>query len=197
MVMVGTYLAGLALIGAALGVWQRVMHLPTPEAFHGYSGSVLAVLVVMVAPIGEEILFRGWLTGRTRALWLLAMAVVAAAMLALVAHHRFEVAASLAFGAAWLAGAIGWFVLRAAAEPPRWFVRWFAWWLRGSVLVFALAHLSNYPQASLALLPMVLPQLWAGLVFAYLRMRFGLGAGILAHAIGNATALALALLAGG
>lgn len=195
MTMVGLYLIGLVVIGAVLVVWQRALHVPAPDAFRGYSGPMLAVVVILAAPIGEEVLFRGWLTGRPRALWLLAMAILAGLLLIAVSLHWHDQAASLGFVTAVLAALVGWLVLRRRADPPRWFVRGFAVWFYVSVAVFGMAHMANFPRLSWTLLPMVLPQLWAGLVFGYLRMRHGLVASILAHACGNTAALAVALLA--
>ena len=194
-IMVGLYLVGLVVIGAFLAVWQRAFHLPAPEAFRGFSAGMLAPIVVVAAPVGEEVLFRGWLTGRPRALWLLAMAVFAALLLIAVTLHWHDQVASFGVLGTVLAALIGWLVLRKRIEAPRWFARRFAVWFYLSVAVFALLHLSNYPRLSWALVPMVAPQLWAGLVFGYVRMRQGLLASILAHAIGNAAALAVALLA--
>lgn len=195
-IMLGTYLAGLVFIGAGLTIWQRTFHLPAPEAFKGFAAPVLAAIVVLAAPLGEETLFRGWLTGRPRALWLLAMALVAAALLGAVAVHWHDLAASIGVILIAIVTPIGWFLLRRRFDAPQWFARRFGAWFYLSVAVFGLMHLTNYPRWSWALVPMVLPQVWAGLVFGYLRMRNGLWAGILAHAAGNAAALATALLAG-
>lgn len=195
-IMVGTYLAGLVVLGAMLLGWQRALHLPAPEAFRGFSAPMLAAAVVLAAPIGEEVAFRGWLTGRPRALWLLAMALVGGALLVAVSAHWHDQAAALGFVGTVLAALIGWLVLRRRAGPPRWFARHFGLWFYLSVAVFGLSHLANYPRLSWALVPMVLPQIWAGLVFGYLRMRHGLIASILAHATGNAVALTFALLSG-
>ena len=193
-VMLGLYLCGLVVIGGALSVWQRAMHVPSPTAFAGFSGPALALFVVLAAPIGEESLFRGWLTGRPRALWLLAMAIVATLALVAVQAHWHDTAASLGFIATVVAALIGWVALFRRADPPRWFVRRFGVWFYLSVAVFALSHMANYPRLSWTLVPMVLPQMWAGLVFGYLRMRHGLIASILAHACGNAAALSVALM---
>ncbi len=62
---------------------------------------------------------------------------------------------------------------------------------------FALAHLSNYPRASLLAVPLVLPQLWAALVLGFVRQRLGLVPAMLSHALANGCSLGLALLAGG
>ena len=193
-VMVGVYLAGLAVIGGLLSVWHHAFHLPAAEAFGGFPPALLALIVVIVAPLAEEVLFRGWLTGRPRALWLVAMALTAAALLLAVELHWHDQAASLGVIATAIAALAGWWVLRKRVEPPRWFARRFGLWFYLSVAVFGVLHLSNYPRLTWALVPMVAPQLWAGLVFGYLRMRRGLVASILAHSVGNAAALAAALL---
>jgi membrane protease YdiL (CAAX protease family) len=41
---------------------------------------------------------------------------------------------------------------------------------------------------------MVLPQLWAGLVFGFIRMRISLPAAMMAHALGNLAAVTVAFL---
>lgn len=193
--MAGLYLAGLVLIGGFLAVWQRAFALPAPEAFGKFPPLLLVPIVAVGAPIIEECVFRGWLTGRPRALWLLGCALVIGAMLGAVTLKWHDQIAALGAVAVMLAAAVGWFVLRKRTEPPGWFVRGFRVWFWLSVVGFSLAHLSNYPRITLALVPMVLPQFWAGLVFAHVRLRHGLAGSMLVHAIGNATALAVALLA--
>ncbi len=196
-IMVALYCAGLAVIGPLIAVWGRAFHLSAAASFSGFSPLVLVPAVVLVFPLLEEALFRGWLTGRPRALWLLAMAVLGAALLGAVSLHWQETAASLGAVATVPAALAGWFVLRRRTDPPRWFAAAFGAWFYLSVLVFGLMHMANYHSASLIVLPMVLPQLWAGLVFGYLRMRHGLIASALAHAAGNAATLAAALHIGG
>ena len=194
-IMLGTYLAGLVVIGVALALWQRAFHLPAPEAFGGYRLPALVAISVLAAPPGEEALFRGWLTGRLRALWLLALALVAVALLAAITVKWHEIAAVFGLLALVIAAPVGWYRLR-RLDTPGWFARGFGVWFHLSAVVFGLMHLTNYPRLSWALVPMVLPQIWAGLVFGYLRMRSGLRGAILAHAVGNAATLAAALLAG-
>ncbi len=194
--MTGLYLAGLLLLGAGLAVWQHALHLPGPDAFRAFPDKALVPLVILAAPLGEEAFFRGWLTGRPRALWLFGTALAASLLLGLVMRHIHEQIASLAFLGALVVGGAGWFVLRRRIAVPAWFAGGFPVWFYLSAVGFGLVHLSNYPTLSWALVPMILPQLWAGLVFGYLRMRLGLPASMLAHMTGNAAALAAALLGG-
>jgi membrane protease YdiL (CAAX protease family) len=191
-IMTGAYLAGLVVIGIGVTLWQRAFHVPAPEAFGGYSARMLLVISVLIAPPCEEALFRGWLTGRPRALWLLLMAIAAAALLAAAAFKWHEIAVVFGLLALVIAAPVGWYRLR-RLDTPAWFARRFGLWFYLSAIGFGLMHLSNYPRLSWALVPMVLPQVWAGMVFGYLRMRGGLWAGILAHGAGNAATLALAL----
>lgn len=198
LVLLGFHLAVLLLVlSPLLKVWQTAMGLPAPEAFGAVSKGWLVPLVVLVAPVLEEFAFRGWLTGRPGALWLLGCGLVMGGLLAMVGLHVAEVAASFGFIAMVLAALGGWWRLRHRAEPPAWFVAAFPALFYLSIAAFGLSHLSNYPQVSLALLPMVLPQLWTGLLLSFVRMRIGLVAAMLIHAAANGTAISLALLSGG
>jgi len=183
----------LCVLAPLLQLWQSAMSLPAPEAFGNVPKGSLVPLVVLVAPIGEELAFRGWLTGRVRALWLVGCAFVTAAFLAMVNFHVAEVPASFGVLAMGLVAPAGWWLLRRRGVP-RWFETAFPALFATSVVIFGLSHLSNYPQISWALLPMVLPQIWAGLVLSYTRMRMGLPASMLIHAASNGAAISLALL---
>jgi membrane protease YdiL (CAAX protease family) len=195
-VMLGAYLAGLAVLALALGLWQHAAHVPGPTAFSGHSARGLALVVLLLAPVGEEVLFRGWLTGRPRALWLVAVALIGCALMAAVMLHWHDMVAGVAVVACVPLALAGWWRLRHRTETPAAFARCFGPVFVLSALVFGLLHLTNYPALGWAFVPMVLPQIWAGFVFGYLRMRHGLGASILAHVCGNAVALATALIAG-
>jgi membrane protease YdiL (CAAX protease family) len=158
----------------------------------------LLALIVVGAPIAEEIVFRGFLSGRP--------------------GHLGAIAALLAAGiASWVAGqsvhsALGPFLLvglpvigLAAAglsiwlgrKRPAlgWFARHFRWFYYGSAIAFAAAHLSNFvgaaPAALLALL--VVPQFVVGFLLGYARVTWGLWASMLLHICHNALFIALAL----
>ncbi len=183
----------LGVLSPLLGLWQTTMGLPAPEAFAAVSKGWLVPLVVVIAPLGEEIVFRGWLTGRVRAMWLLGCAVVAGVLLAMVNYHVAEIPAALGVVGMGLIAPGGWWWLRRRGVPG-WFEASFPVLFALSILIFGLSHLTNYPHFSWALVPMVLPQLWAGLVLSYTRMRIGLPASMLIHAVSNGAAISLALV---
>lgn len=181
----------MAVLMPLLALWQKAWGLSGPDAFEGVSKAWLPLLVVLVAPVLEEITFRGWLTGRPRALWLVAVLVAASAGIMAVQPDPYPTVGFF-FGAL-LAAPIGWFVLRKRATPQLWRGRWFAAPFYAGAALFGVLHVMNYPHPGLLVLPMVLPQLWAAFTLGYIRMRIGLPASILAHATSNALALGLAL----
>jgi membrane protease YdiL (CAAX protease family) len=184
------------LFGVALPfikVWQHAFGLPTPEAFSGFPEAWLAPAVILLAPLAEELLFRGWQSGRAAALWLLGCALAGFGTLVLVTIPGLAIPAALLFLAIAVITPIGWWKLRRRTRPMAWFARGFPAIFYLAAAVFALVHLANYPQASLLAAPLVVPQLWAALVLGHIRQRIGLVAGILSHAIANASSLALAM----
>lgn len=185
------HLAVMALLMPLLSLWQHMWALSGPDAFGQVPQAWLPFLVILIAPVLEECTFRGWLTGRPRALWLMGVLAMAIAGIAAVQPAPLPTV-GLFFGAL-LAAPIGWLVLRKRATPQVWRGRWFAAPFHAGALLFALMHVMNYPSVSLVLLPMVLPQLWAAFTLGYIRMRVGLPASILAHATSNALALGLAM----
>jgi len=178
-----------------LGAWQKAFDLPAPDAFGGMQKQMLVPIVVLIAPVLEELLFRGWQNGRAAALWLLgcALVIVALAVTGTAALNPLLAAGVLL--AALLAAPLGWFLLRGRA-PMGWFAAGFPAIFYLVAVGFALVHLSNYSNVSLLAVPLVLPQLWAALVLGYMRQRLGLVPAMLAHAFANSCSLGLALLGG-
>ncbi|MCW1401297.1 CPBP family intramembrane metalloprotease [Novosphingobium sp. MW5] len=184
-------IVGLIVLLVVLTIYMKVTGLPGPDAFDQVPREWLVPLVVLAAPLIEEAVFRGWLAGRPRAMVLLAgLAVLALAATMLPEGSVLKMAL---VGAALLAMPVGWVLLR-KRPAPGWFVSAFPllFWL--TALVFGLVHLSNYPSPGILALPLVLPQVWAGLVFGYTRMRLGLAASMLAHAGANLLAIAPTML---
>jgi len=185
--IVGMLLVILPLIAA----WQKHFALPTPDAFGKLPSAWLLPLTVLIAPVLEEVIFRGWQTGRPRALWLLGCfaAFVALTMNAKALAPLVLAGALLALVAATLAG---WLWLRKRREAAAYRAAYpGVFWL--VAVVFAGMHLMNYPTASALSLPMVLPQFWAALLLGFTRQRIGLPASILQHALANAASMALAM----
>jgi hypothetical protein len=181
----------LVVLGPLIGLWQRGMGLPGADAFGKVSPTLLLPTVVILAPVAEECIFRGWLSG-ARARWCCS----AGCWQRQARCGRSAMARPIRWP--------GWcWCWRCWARPvagsrcgggharlvrrrfrrcscTRWSSRCFTWQLS--------AH------HALALVPMVLPQLWAGLVFGFIRVRIGLPAAMLAHALGNLVAVTAALL---
>ncbi len=184
----------LLLILPIVSYWQAAYALPAPDAFDQVPPGLLIPFAVILAPIAEEIVFRGWLTGRARALWLLTCALGCIALLYGTTQGLAPLWAAGAIAALIIAAIAGWLILRKRGVPG-WFTAAFPALFYLSVAAFSLSHVANYSEFSAIALPMVLPQLWAGLMLGFMRMRIGLLAAILVHAISNGCALALAMLA--
>ncbi len=175
-----------------LGLWAEHAGQPSPEILGRLPLWQLIPLAVVILPAVEECAFRGWLTGRPRNLWLGLCALAVVAALALARSHAGAAAgATIALA---IAAPAGWWRLRRRTSPPGWFIAGFVPIFYTADLAFALAHLGNYPHADLRTLPMVLPQLWGGLLLGYARQRISLGGSILLHGASNGIALSLALL---
>jgi Type II CAAX prenyl endopeptidase Rce1-like len=93
------------------------------------------------------------------------------------------------------AALVGWIILR-KLQPGPLFRAGFPLIFYVSATVFGLIHLFNYTAPGLVHLPLVLPQLWAGLTLGFLRLRIGLPAAMLVHAVSNGLAVSLALASG-
>lgn len=169
-------------------LWQSQFGLSDPEAFERFPKQWLLPAVVIGAPVLEELLFRGWHSGTRRALWLLACAFGGILMLGMPERQMSGLALLAGALIAALAGAIA---LRRNPAPLAWFARGFPVIFYLASVLFALVHLGNYDKAGLIALPLVVPQLWAGLVLGYIRQRIGLIGAILAHAASNGLVLAL------
>lgn len=194
-----TLLLVAGLIGVVLPllhVWQKAFGLPDPEAFEAFPREWLVPTVVVFAPLIEELLFRGWQSGSRAALWLLACALIGIGAIVLSQLPQGTMPALLLLLAALGTGLTGWLVLRKKPGPLDWFARFYPAIFYAAAALFALVHLGNYGMVSLIAVPLVLPQLWAGLVLGYLRQQVGLIGAIVAHAMSNLCVVALALASG-
>lgn len=186
----------IAVILPLLHLWQKAFGLPDPEAFKAFPKQWLVPTVVVIAPLIEELLFRGWQSGSRAALWLLACALMGIAGIALFQLPQGTMAALLLLLAGVGGGLAGWLLLRRKRGPLGWFARFYPVIFYAAAALFALVHLGNYGMVSLIAVPLVLPQLWAGLVLGYLRQQVGLLGAIAAHAMSNLCVVGLALASG-
>jgi membrane protease YdiL (CAAX protease family) len=155
---------------------------------------LILALVVVILPIGEEIAFRCWLSGRAG--HVLASLVFIACLAIVVisgpqAHPVLVMGALLVAAVAGLA-AVFWLRHRPAMG---FFARHFAWFYFAGALAFALAHLTNYSAgAGPVLLLLVVPQLLIGLILGYARVTYGLWSDMLLHMMHNGTLIGLVVL---
>lgn len=160
---------------------------------------LVVALVVIAAPLLEEIAFRGWLSGRPAHVFgLLAIVTALGSLVTMVALSE-----ATGVGVLFPAMALVVFFLGLAAvifwqwrcrPATGWFARIFPlfYWL--STAGFACVHLLNFDEGSLyVLLPLVLPQFVTGSILCYLRVHYGLWAAMLLHALHNGTAMVLVL----
>lgn len=189
-------LAMLMLIIAASIAVAAGVYLPE-TAIAGIEFTPIIVLsVIIAAPLFEEIAFRSWLSGRLANIAAL-LCLVAGAGLFAALHTTSPLGSAAAIVLGLIGAAAAYFVLR-TRPAMRWFVRWFPGFFWLATVSFALIHLANFSEGSIAiLLPLVLPQFILGTMLGYVRVRIGLWAAIGLHAVHNATALGIAALAGG
>ena len=154
---------------------------------------VLIALVVIVAPVMEELIFRSWLSGKPAQV--LAWFAVVLAFGAVSIFGNEGAVPPWPFLIAGLAGVVLSLALLWRKPAWGWFTKGFPvfYWL--SVLSFALVHLANFEEGGAVLLALVLPQFVLGTMLGYVRTRIGLWAAIALHAAHNATALTIASLA--
>jgi membrane protease YdiL (CAAX protease family) len=164
--------------------------LPSYVAFEDDSFFEMLVFAVLIAPLFEEVLFRGWLTGKWKHLliggawmiWIVFGSFIitiddsdeAGAMLAISMIVLLIVTTSVLL------------VKRKDQRLSPVLEKQFAGTFWTSSAIFGLVHLTNYEYDNYWLvIPYVFPQFLAGIVWGYARINYGLWAGILLHAASN------------
>ncbi len=145
----------------------------------------LLLIVVVVGPIFEELMFRSWLSGSPRllipfsGLFLWMALTYSYEQLGLAGPASMGTAVLLALiASAVLIGVIAWW----SRPVPNWYVRIFPviFWIQA--LLFGSVHVFNYAGDNpAALLPFVLPQIVGGLIWGYARIRYDWWANIIMH----------------
>lgn len=171
---------------------RTTLHTPQFEQLTSHGALYTLLTGALFAPLLEEILFRSWLDGKRRHIVFFLMV-----LLTFGAFWKFGVQQQplLAIGAALVLLVVGAvLVWRAEKTVPGWFVRFFPAIFFAQAVAFAASHFSNYPlDRPWLLVPFVLPQLVAGLIFGFARVRYGMWANLLLHAGSNALFLTLVL----
>ena len=156
-------------------------------------------LIVIAAPVLEELVFRGWLSGKPGYLAAFAIMLGAGVVAAMQGVANTGEEATLGVGLSILGGLVLAIIALIALRkrpPMRWFAALFPVFFWLSAAGFALVHLLNYTEGTLlALLPLLLPQFILGTIAAYSRVNYGLWTAIVTHAAHNGFAISLALLA--
>jgi len=155
--------------------------------------AVAIIDYLIVAPLLEELLFRGWLTGRIAALrfGLYGFAALGLMLASLLLDEDAATAISLAAVVLAFLGLLHWGrTAERDSAVPAWFARHFHWIAWGSSALFGLVHLGNFTglENPLGVL-VVLPQTIGGVLLAYTRTRLGLRAAMGHHAAFNAVFL--------
>jgi membrane protease YdiL (CAAX protease family) len=180
---------GAMLVGLAFLAEEAGYQLPDPDL--GDDFMLFLVLAIFVAPPLEELVFRGWLTGRPSHLLLLSIPLL---ILVLLLLPTLGVPAYVTLIVGW-AGITIWsaFALRGTHSVPRAYEAVFPWAFWASCALFALVHVLNYQENFTALLlMMVIPQFLGGTVLAYARLHYGMWANVSIHALFNAGVASLA-----
>jgi len=156
-------------------------------------GPLWLAVIVVAAPLIEELLFRGWLSGRPGHVTAIVALVAGIALTVLSGPTAYPILALGSIGIATLL-AVGLAFWLRGRPPFPYFSRHFAWFYGLSTLLFALVHLTNYTGGNAAyVLPLVIPQLAAGLVLGYARVSYGLWSSMLLHMMHNGLFVGLVL----
>jgi membrane protease YdiL (CAAX protease family) len=182
-------LIGIAALATAFG-----FRLPENAIDQLDLGPLWLGVIVVGAPLVEELVFRGWLSGRPGHVTALAAVLIGIAIPIVSGPqaHPIRVVGSMAIAVLVAIGLLFWLRKR---PPFQFFSRHFGWFYAASALLFASAHLANYAEgASPVLLLLVVPQLIAGLIFGYARVTYGLWSDILLHVLHNGLLIGLVVL---
>ncbi len=155
-------------------------------------------LIVLIVPVIEELVFRSWLNGVP---WVMALVGfctlgvigVPLALNALDPERTMPIFNLLAVVFVMLGLSMA--LLMRHWPVPGFFAPRFAIFFWAATGGFALVHLGNYSEGSLALLlPLILPQFALGAMVGYLRVHYGLITAIALHAAHNGILFGLASL---
>lgn len=176
-------------INAAL--WMTVIaghEPPTPVEMDWHDNFNIFSLLIL-APIIEELQFRGWLNGRRRNLVLATLVVPPLYATYMLPPDQLAAAGLLALVAlTLLIGGVVWWGRQPAGQEtiPPWFDRHFGKILWGSAVAFGLIHVTLFDDFEWGLdLMYVVPQTVGAIFLTFTRLRLGLRAAMIHHALFN------------
>lgn len=181
-------------LAAAFAVETAGVELPQ-EIAEDWTVFETILIVVILAPPIEELIFRAGLSGRKRAIilsvspWLLVAALIGLVPIA----GPIDPPLTVMLGLAWVAAtAAVMAVQRDSGSVPDRYRHLFpaVFWI--SSVAFGLMHVFNYEDPLRpAVLLMVIPQITGGMMLGYVRVKYGMWANIAQHVVFNAIAVAL------
>ncbi|MEH6790911.1 CPBP family glutamic-type intramembrane protease [Parasphingorhabdus sp.] len=145
----------------------------------------MVLIVIIVGPIAEELMFRVWIVGNPR--WLILVCglvtwIGGSSGLEQSGLVDWNQGLAIGLGAAIALASLAGLVRLWKAPVPSWYRSIFPLVFWGQALLFGLVHVFNYTGANPAtLLPFILPQLVGGLIWGYARIRYGWWSNILMH----------------
>lgn len=198
--MLGLDLMVMIVLITAIGVATAMgLELPNNALNNLEMNASTIALIVLFAPLMEEIAFRSWLSGKPGIVLALALLVGGGIVGAVLAESRTGDDAQMAVGLTMIGAlllALVAIVVLWKRPPMGWFRTIFPglFWL--STLGFALIHLANYTEgAPEILLPLVIPQFVLGSILGYVRVHYRLWSAIALHMLHNGLIVGVVLAA--
>lgn len=152
--------------------------------------------LMIYAPLIEEPAFRGWINGKKRNLMALALLIPVLVYEFTAVPIPFDGPVAFVALLMIVATSVWWSMQSSKPQPvPTWFSNNFRWIVYTSALAFGLIHVGNYTDFEWGPdLLYILPQAVGGLLMTYTRLRLGLRAAMLHHAVFNVYFLVTELL---
>ncbi len=153
----------------------------------------IMLIVVIVGPIAEELMFRVWIVGTAR--WLVLVCgligwIVGSYLLKQLGLMELGQSAAIALIVLIVIAVLAGLARFWKSPVPAWYSRIFPLVFWGQALLFGFVHVFNYAGDNPAtLLPFVLPQLVGGLIWGYARIRYGWWSNIIMHMAYNLLAI--------
>lgn len=151
------------------------------EVFKYLPPGLLILMTVVVAPLVEEFIYRGWMRLKD---WTIPFFTSGSIVMILLNFSQ-----ELGVGLGILVFILSWLFLPKLKHNMD--IN-FQWWFYGSAVLFGITHLGNYELSFWALL-FTLPQITLGIAIGFFRVQKGFMMGVLVHALWNGMLMAAML----